>query len=92
MTGLGCTRSMGNPWIFEEIKAAMNGASYVPPPLEKKLATAMHQIKNMVKDKGERVGLLEARRHLSYYIKGGTALRKHGLNSTEPLLLMNLKR
>ncbi len=63
--------SMGNPWIFEEIKAAMNGASYVPPPLEKKLATAMHQIKNMVKDKGERVGLLEARRHLSYYIKGG---------------------
>lgn len=75
--------AMGNPWLFEEIKAAVDGREYVLPPIRERIAVAMRQIRLMVEDKGEHIALLEARRQLSYYIKGqpGAAETRARLNT-----------
>jgi tRNA-dihydrouridine synthase len=78
---------MGNPWLFEEIAARMDGKSYRLPDLDVRLAEALTQVDDMVADKGERVGVLEARRQLAYYIKGvsGAAEARNRLNAAETL-------
>ena len=75
--------AMGNPWLFEEIKAAVDGREFVLPPIRERIAVAMRQIRLMVEDKGEHIALLEARRQLSYYIKGqpGAAETRARLNT-----------
>ena len=62
--------TMGNPWLFEEIAARIEGRSYRLPPLKERLGEALTQMEEMIADKGEHTGVLEARRHLAYYIKG----------------------
>lgn len=61
--------TMGNPWLFEEIAARIDGRSYHLPDLDLRLVEAMKQMEEMIQDKGERTGVLEARRQLAYYIK-----------------------
>ena len=62
--------TMGNPWLFEEIAAELDGKQYRLPDLDARLAEALEQVREMISDKGERTGVLEARRQLVYYIKG----------------------
>ena len=62
--------TMGNPWLFEEISAELDGVSYRLPDIDVRLSEALGQVKDMIRDKGERTGVLEARRQLAYYIKG----------------------
>ena len=75
--------AMGNPWLFEEIRAAIDGREYLPPPIDVKITVALRQIRLMIADKGEHIALLEARRQLSYYIKGlpGAAETRARLNT-----------
>lgn len=75
--------AMGNPWLFDEIKAAMDGRDFAPPHIAERVAVAIKQIRLMVEDKGEHIALLEARRQLSYYIKGhpGAAETRARLNT-----------
>ena len=67
MVGRG---ALGNPFIFAEIKAHLEGKSYTPPTIFEKLQVAREQVALMIKDKGEEVAILEARKHLAWYIKG----------------------
>lgn len=67
MVGRG---AMGNPFIFEKIRALMSGADYTEPSAEKRLETAREQLTMLVYEKGERVGVCEARKHLAWYTKG----------------------
>ena len=60
----------GNPWIFSEIRAALEGREYSPPTLEERLAVAMEHAADMVKEKGERIGISEARKHMAWYVHG----------------------
>lgn len=62
--------TMGNPWLFEEIAAELDGISYRLPDIDVRLDEALCQVREMIADKGERTGVLEARRQLAYYIKG----------------------
>ncbi len=75
--------AMGNPWLFAEIAAYLDGKAFVLPTLEERIAVAMEQVKHMVSDKGEHKAILEARRQLSYYIKGevGAAETRYRLNT-----------
>ena len=79
--------AMGNPWLFEEIAARIDGKAYRLPDLDVRLAEALTQVDDMVADKGERVGVLEARRQLAYYVKGvsGAAEVRNRLNAAETL-------
>ena len=63
--------AQGNPWIFSEIHAAMEHREYTPPTWEQKLELALEHAKGLVAEKGERVGVSEARKHLSWYLHGG---------------------
>lgn len=62
--------AQGNPWIFEEIKAAMDGLPYQPPTQEDRLRIALEHATWLVEDKGERIGIAEARKHMAWYLHG----------------------
>ena len=62
--------AMGNPWLFSEIKAAMEGKSYTPPAVFERFDVALSQIREMIEEKGERVGVAEAKKHLAWYCHG----------------------
>ncbi|MBR5111769.1 MAG: tRNA dihydrouridine synthase DusB [Clostridia bacterium] len=62
--------ALGNPWIFSQIKAAMAGAPYTPPPFSQVIDTAMRQAREMAAWKGERSALLEMRKHFAWYTAG----------------------
>ncbi len=63
--------SFGNPWIFTQAKAALAGDEIPPlPPLGERFDVAVRQIELSARYRGERVALLEARRHCCWYLKG----------------------
>lgn len=62
--------TLGNPWIFREIAAAVSGGEYAPPTAEERCETAIRHARLLVADKGERIGTFEARKHFAWYIHG----------------------
>ncbi len=69
--GLAIGRAaLGNPWIFAEIKAALKGEAYTPPPFSQVIGAAMRQAHEMAAWKGERSALLEMRKHFAWYTAG----------------------
>lgn len=62
--------ALGNPWLFEEIHAALAGAPYTPPSPEKRLKEALLHFSYMLQDKGERVAVSESRAAIAYYTRG----------------------
>ena len=63
--------AFGNPWIFEQINAALAGEP-IPelPPLDKRIDVAVEQIELAQSDKGEHIACLEARKHMAWYLRG----------------------
>ncbi len=63
--------AFGDPWIFAEIRAALRGEP-VPekPPLAERMETALRQMELAKEDKGEHIACLEARKQLSWYLRG----------------------
>ena len=63
--------TLGDPWVFTEVKAAMEGAE-IParPDLATKVDTAVRQIELAYEDKGEKIACLEARKHFAWYLRG----------------------
>lgn len=63
--------AFGNPWVFAQIKAALNGEA-VPeiPPLDKRVDIAVRQFELAKADKGEHIACLEARKHFAWYLRG----------------------
>lgn len=69
--------AMGNPWIFERTKALLTtGEMMEMPPLAARLDVAMRQVQLAIQDKGEHIAMLEARRHVNYYLKSNAALKE----------------
>ncbi|MCL2883894.1 MAG: tRNA-dihydrouridine synthase [Oscillospiraceae bacterium] len=68
MAGRG---ALGRPWLFAEIEAWLtHGVMLPPPPLSKRLAVLLRQAEYAIEDKGERVALLEMRKHAGWYMRG----------------------
>lgn len=68
--------SLGDPWIFERANALLDTGVLPPlPPFSERIDTAVRQIELAVQDKGERVALLEARKHVNWYLKGVSHVR-----------------
>lgn len=68
MVGRG---SYGRPWLFRQIREYLDCGSYSPDPTaDEKLEIMRRHIRLIVADKGERVGMKEARRPASWYLKG----------------------
>ncbi len=63
--------SIGYPWIFNEIKHYLNtGELLSPPTLEERIRVAKQHLDFSVEWKGEKLGLLEMRRHYTNYFRG----------------------
>ena len=62
--------AMGNPWVFSEICAALDGRDFTLPSASERFEVALAQVREMITEKGERVGVAEAKKHLSWYCHG----------------------
>ncbi len=61
----------GRPWIFREIKHYLATGEELPQPtVIERVEIALRHLERSLAVKGERVGVLEMRRHLSNYFKG----------------------
>ena len=63
--------TFGDPWIFEQVKAAMEGRE-VPqrPCLKDRIGVAVKQFELSETDHGEKIACLEARKHFAWYLRG----------------------
>ncbi len=63
--------SIGNPWIFNEIKHFLKTGEHIAKPtLQDKLKAVRQHINHSVEWKGEVLGILEMRRHYTNYFRG----------------------
>ncbi|MFT4565414.1 MAG: tRNA-dihydrouridine synthase B [Saprospiraceae bacterium] len=63
--------SIGNPWIFRDIKHYFRTGELLPPPsLSEKAEAVRKHLSHSIEWKGERLGVLEMRRHYTNYFKG----------------------
>ncbi len=88
MVGRG---AMGNPWIFSEIIARLDGHEFVTPTVNERIQTAILQLDAIVEHKGERVGIAEGKKHVAWYLSGmrGSAAARNAVmtaKSREELL------
>lgn len=61
----------GRPWIFREVRHYLDTGEVMPQPsVVERVAIAKEHLAKSIEVKGERVGVLEMRRHLSNYFKG----------------------
>ena len=75
MIGRGC---LGDPWLFSRADALLKTGELPPPPsFRERIDTAVRQIELARADKGERIALLEARKHVSWYLKGAPGLKEY---------------
>lgn len=63
--------AIGYPWIFDEIKHYFKtGELLLPPDMEARIQAAQNHLTWSMEWKGERVGIVEMRRHYTNYFKG----------------------
>ena len=63
--------TFGDPWIFAEVKAAMEGEPIPERPcLKDRIDVAVQQFKLSEQDHGEHIACLEARKHFAWYLRG----------------------
>lgn len=87
--------ALGNPWIFTEIRAALEGGDFTPPAPRERIEVALDQANRMIAEKGERVGLAEARKHLAWYTRGmhgAAAARNEIMTAEDPAVLAAILR
>jgi nifR3 family TIM-barrel protein len=73
--------SIGAPWIFREIKHFMKtGQLLSPPDMEERVAAARQHFEKSVEWKGDRLGVVEMRRHYANYFKGLRDFKSHRLD------------
>lgn len=63
--------AIGYPWIFREIKHYLQTGELLPPPtLQERINACRKHLYGSVTWKGEKLGILEMRRHYGNYLKG----------------------
>lgn len=70
--------SIGNPWFFNQVKHFFKTKTHLPEPtIKERIQMAEKHLKMAIKWKGEKLGVLETRRHYSNYFKGIPDFKKH---------------
>ena len=69
MVGRG---ALGNPWIFQQINMYLtDSCRIVPGPgFHERMLVMLRHMKALCEDKGENVGMREARKHVGWYMHG----------------------
>jgi nifR3 family TIM-barrel protein len=72
--------AIGYPWIFNEIKHYFaTGEKLAPPTMHDRIEAARNHLTWSMDWKGERVGIVEMRRHYTNYFKGIANFKEHRL-------------
>ena len=70
--------AIGNPWIFNEIKAYIKENKHIKKPsLNDRIETVKKHLDFSIQWKGERLGLVEMRRHYTNYFRVMDNFKKH---------------
>ena len=79
--------ALGNPFVFNEIKSFFKTGEVAYTPFSDKMTAVREHIALMCEYKGEARALLEARKHVSWYLKGfpGAAAMRERINSLKRL-------
>lgn len=83
--------AQGNPWIFRQILHYLERGEILPPPtLEERVEKAKEHLTLLVRFKGEKRGILEGRKHISWYLRGitGGAPLREAVNRATTLVEM----
>lgn len=90
--------ALGNPWIFENVNNLLEGREVREISVNERIDVALSHLNWLIKDKGERVGIAESRKHLGWYMKGvrSAAEKRNRINTAQTLdelvaLLQELK-
>ena len=63
--------TFGDPWIFQQVSAAMAGEEIPERPcLKERIEVAVKQFELSEQDHGEKIACLEARKHFAWYLRG----------------------
>lgn len=77
--------AVGNPFIFEEIAARLEGREYISPTIEERCEAALTQLAVAIEEKGERVAVNEARKQIALFLRAfhGAARIRAEINRAE---------
>ncbi len=85
MVGRG---ALGRPWVFSQITAYLEHEVILPePPVSERMLVMIRHIRRICEYKGERIGIREARKHATWYIKGikGAAAYRQQVGALESI-------
>ena len=69
--------TIGNPWVMQELEAQIQGREYTAPvTLREKLPVIYKHIDLAVQTKGEPRGMMEMRKYLLCYVRGGEGAKE----------------
>ncbi|MDO5717485.1 MAG: tRNA dihydrouridine synthase DusB [Tissierellia bacterium] len=79
--------ALGNPFIFEEIDAALENREYYPPSFEDRYEIIKKHYKKILEYKPEKVAIREMRKHIAWYLKGlpGSNKIKNDINTSDTI-------
>lgn len=70
--------AIGYPWIFREIKHYIQtGKILAQPTLDERIAACRKHLLGAIQWKGEKLGILEMRRHYANYLKGLSHIKEY---------------
>jgi len=70
--------SIGNPWVFRDIKHYFATGELLPPPdIHMRAAATRRHLQHSLEWKGEKLGVLEMRRHYTNYFRGYPGVKQY---------------
>jgi nifR3 family TIM-barrel protein len=61
----------GNPWVFREAAAVLKGEPLpAEPSVKDRVVAAARHLSLVVEDKGQKLGVLQMRKHIAWYLRG----------------------
>ena len=83
--------TIGNPWIFREIKHFVEtGEHLAPPTIEERVDAVKQHLTHSVAWKGEKLGVLEMRRHYTNYFRGLPGIKQFRSRLVEEMDMLML--
>lgn len=78
--------SIGYPWIFNEIKHFVATGTHLPAPtMEQRVEAARKHLQFSIEWKGEKLGMLEMRRHYANYFRGLPNFKEYRMKLVQSL-------
>ena len=72
--------AIGAPWFFQQVKNYFaTGDAGTPPDMEERIRAVRTHFRHSLEWKGERLGIVEMRRHYANYFRGLPHFKEHRL-------------